>query len=101
MRAIHPKKYLGTFFKVLKTTKRSQVGIMTLKPGEDSGDEELHPGDQVVYLVDGSLEVTIAKKIVRMTKGSLCIIPPKTHHTLCNRGRTPAFLVSVYAPPAY
>ena len=50
-------------FKVLQTTKRSQTAVMTLGPGQSSGDEpEAHASsDQVLLLVDGELSAKSAE----------------------------------------
>ena len=40
----------GAFFKVLAGTERSQLAVMTLRPGQDSGGEEGHAGDQLVLI---------------------------------------------------
>ena len=44
------------WFEVLQTTKRSQTAVMTLAPGQSSGDEpEAHSSsDQVLLLVRGN-----------------------------------------------
>ena len=45
--------YRGRFFEVLQETERSQTAVMTIGPGEDAGPEEVHAGDQVIYVIEG------------------------------------------------
>jgi len=52
------------WFRVLQTTKRSQTAVMTLGPGQSSGDEpEAHASsDQVLLLIHGELSAEIGGK---------------------------------------
>lgn len=89
------------FLHVLATTPRCQLAVMTLEPGKDSGPEDMHPGEQVVYVVSGSVRVEVAGESVTLEEGAAGIIPPRTQHHLYNDGSPPAVIFSVYTPPAY
>ena len=91
------------WFKVLQTTKRSQTAVMTLDPGQSSGDEpEAHASsDQVLLLIHGELSAEIGEKRSRMKAGDVVIIPPRVKHRFTNRGDQPAMTFSVYSPPEY
>lgn len=91
----------GEFFKIIGQTDRSQIGVMTLSPGQDSGPEEKHPGDQVVYIISGQAEIEVEEERAQLSAGSACIIPAKTRHHIYNTSSAPLFLLSVYTPPAY
>lgn len=93
--------YHGEFFKVLATTKASQVAVMTLEPGKDSGPEDLHPGDQIIYVVAGFAEVKMKENVISVDQGQLFIIPPQTKHRIYNRTDETLFILNIYAPPAY
>jgi mannose-6-phosphate isomerase-like protein (cupin superfamily) len=71
------------WFKVLQTTKRSQTAVMTLSPGQSSGDE---PEDQVLLLIQGELSAEIGGKRSRMKAGDVVIIQPRVEHRFTNRG---------------
>jgi mannose-6-phosphate isomerase-like protein (cupin superfamily) len=87
----------------LQTTKRSQTAVMTLGPGQSSGDEpEAHASsDQVLLLIHGELSAEIGGKRSRMKAGDVVIIPPWVQHRFANRGDQPAMTFSVYSPPEY
>jgi len=91
------------WFKVLQTTKRSQTAVMTLAPGQSSGDEpEAHSSsDQVLLLVRGELSAEIGGKRSRMKSGDVVIIPPRVQHRFTNHGDQPVVTFSVYSPPEY
>ena len=91
----------GDFFKVLGKTEHSQIATMTIEPGSDSGPENLHPGDQVVYVIEGEMHVTINDKPYNLTAGQLIQIPPQTHHQIKNKGKQDLFFLNIYTPPAY
>ena len=94
-------RYRGEFFRVLQETERSQTAVMTISAGEDAGPEETHRGDQIVYIVEGEGVLRVDGKERRIGAGALVIIPAGARHHVRNSGRTPLFLVTVYAPPAY
>lgn len=91
------------WFAVLQTTQRSQTAVMTLGPGQSSGDEpEAHKGsDQVLLLVEGTLSALIDGKRSQLKAGDVVVIPPGIKHRFTNRGDQPAVSFSVYSPPEY
>lgn len=101
MDILHIKKAKGEFFKILGETERSQVGVMTLGPGEDSGKEETHKGDQVVYVIEGRAHIQIGDKEEKLHECEALIIPAKTRHHIYNKGMETLFIFTVYAPPSY
>jgi mannose-6-phosphate isomerase-like protein (cupin superfamily) len=48
--AVDVRRYRGRFFQVLQQTERSQTAVMTIGPGEEAGPEEVHAGDQVLFV---------------------------------------------------
>jgi mannose-6-phosphate isomerase-like protein (cupin superfamily) len=91
----------GEYFSVLQETERTQAAVMTLGPGEDAGPEEQHPGDQIIYVLEGEAIVRIADREHRAGPGTLVTIPARTRHHVTNPGRGPLFFITIYAPPAY
>lgn len=67
----------GEFFKILETTAHSQVGVMTIPPGGDSGPEEIHLGDQIIYIITGETEVEVDRERKTVSAGELIIIPAR------------------------
>ena len=86
-------RYRGEFFRVLQQTERSQTAVMTIAAGEDAGPDETHREGEAVLRVDNDER--------RAGAGALVVIPAGARHHVRNPGRTPLFLVSVYAPPEY
>ena len=91
----------GEYFRVLQQTERSQTAVMTIGPGEDAGPAEEHPGDQIIYVVEGEAIVRIAGREHRGGPGTLVTIPAHTRHHVRNPGGVPLFFVTIYTPPVY
>jgi mannose-6-phosphate isomerase-like protein (cupin superfamily) len=89
------------FRQVLFTTERSQLVLMSLKPGEEIG-EEVHEGiDQVLAFAVGEGEAVIEGQLSPVRAGSVVIIPGGTRHNFVNNGSEPLKLVTVYTPPEH
>ena len=91
------------WFEVLQTRERSQIAMMTLQPGDATGEKaEAHEkSDQVLLLLDGKLSGEVGKERPRLKKGDILIIPAGVKHRFVNEGENPAVTFNVYAPPAY
>jgi mannose-6-phosphate isomerase-like protein (cupin superfamily) len=91
------------YFSVLQTAKRTQVAMMTLRPGEASGPKaNEHPdSEQVVLLLEGRLDAEIGDERSSLEAGDVVIIPTNVAHRLTNSGSVPAVTFNVYGPPAY
>jgi mannose-6-phosphate isomerase-like protein (cupin superfamily) len=91
------------WFKVLQTTKRSQTAVMTLGPGQATGEKpEAHEdGEQVLLLIEGRLRAEIGGKRSRIKAGDVVVIPPRVKHKFTNRSAKPAVTFNVYSPPEY
>lgn len=91
------------WFEVLQTSKRSQTAIMTLAPGQATGEKaEAHKkSDQVLLMLSGKLSGKVGRKRVRLEKGDVLLIPAETPHRFNNPGKKAAVTFNVYAPPEY
>ena len=91
------------WFEVLQTDERSQIAVMTLRPGDETGPKaEAHEkSDQVLLLLDGELTGEVGDERPSLNKGDAIIIPAGTKHRFVNRGAKAAVTFNVYAPPAY
>jgi mannose-6-phosphate isomerase-like protein (cupin superfamily) len=97
---LHHEK--GERFRVLHTTDRTQVAIATLPPGQSMGEREGHAqSDQIVFVMEGRIEVTIDEDTRELRAGELAVIPQGTSHRLKATGRRQATAFFVYGPPAY
>ncbi len=91
------------WFEVLQTGERSQTAMMTLAPGDATGDKaEAHEkSDQVLLMLDGELAGEVGDQRPHLKKGDVIIIPAGVKHRFVNRARKPAVTFNVYSPPAY
>jgi mannose-6-phosphate isomerase-like protein (cupin superfamily) len=91
------------WFEVLQTSKRSQTAMMTLAPGQATGEKpEAHKkSDQVLLILSGKLTGKVGRKRVRLAKGDVLLIPAGTPHRFNNPGKSAAVTFNVYSPPEY
>lgn len=94
---------VNAFFRVIGTTRRSQVATMRLRPGQDSGEYgNEHPrSDQVLHVLDGRGVVIVEGKRVKLSAGDTVIVEAGEKHQFTNTGRTAFKAITFYAPPAY
>lgn len=86
--------------RVLYTAKNCQLVLMSLKPGEEIG-EEVHHLDQFIRIEGGS-----AKAIMDGVEHELCadhaiIVPAGMRHNVINTGDVDLKLYTIYAPPEH
>jgi mannose-6-phosphate isomerase-like protein (cupin superfamily) len=89
------------FRRVLFTTERSQLVLMSLKPGEEIGEEVHEDIDQVLAFADGEGEAVIEGNRSPVRAGTVVVVPGGTHHNFVNTGSVPLKLVTVYTPPEH
>jgi mannose-6-phosphate isomerase-like protein (cupin superfamily) len=91
------------WFEVLQTHPRSQTAMMTLQPGDTTGEKaEAHEkSDQVLLVLDGQLGGEVGNERPTLEKGDVIVVPAGTKHRFVNRGQRPAVTFNVYSPPAY
>lgn len=88
----------GNFRQVLYTAKNCQLVLMSLKPGEDIG-EETHDGDQFLRIEKGAGQAILNGNVHELRDGSAIVVPAGVKHNLINTGPTELKLYSLYAPP--
>jgi mannose-6-phosphate isomerase-like protein (cupin superfamily) len=91
------------WFEVLQTSKQSQTAMMTLAPGQATGEKaEAHKkSDQVLLMLSGKLSGEVGRKRVRLANGDVLIIPAGMPHRFNNPGKKKAVTFNVYSPPEY
>lgn len=86
---------------VLYTGQHLQLVLMTLKPGEEVG-EEVHEGrDQFFRVEAGEGEIVINGVSHRISDGSAVIVPAGARHNLRSVGTEPLKLYTLYGPPEH
>jgi mannose-6-phosphate isomerase-like protein (cupin superfamily) len=87
------------FQKEVYLDKNIQIVLMSLKPGEDIG-EETHRADQTTYFVEGTGSAVIDGRSNKVAADHMIVIPQGAKHNIINKGTASLKLFSVYAPPA-
>ena len=89
------------FRKVLFTGKHEQLVVMSLRPGEDIG-EERHDVDQFIRIEQGHGVVEMNGRRSRVREDSAFVIPAKTKHNVINKSRDEELkLYTVYSSPQH
>ena len=87
------------FRQVLYTAKNSQLVVMSLKPGEDIG-EEVHQLDQFIRLEAGVGQAVLEDVAHDLNDGFAVVIPAGTKHNIINTSiDKPLKLYTLYSPP--
>lgn len=87
--------------KVLYTANNLQLVLMTLKPGEEIGEEVHKDRDQFFRIEKGSGVVVINGKKTSVEEDDAILIPAGTTHNISNTGKGSLHLYTLYAPPEH
>ena len=55
-----------------------------------------HPGEEIIYILGGTLEYDIAGKVTRAETGDVLFVPAETPHSARNVGSTPGAELATY-----
>jgi mannose-6-phosphate isomerase-like protein (cupin superfamily) len=86
------------FRQVLYTDTNVQLVVMSLRPGEDIG-EEVHQLDQFIRVEKGEGISVLDGLQCPLSEGTAVIIPTGTMHNIINTGSDAMKLYTLYAPP--
>jgi mannose-6-phosphate isomerase-like protein (cupin superfamily) len=89
------------FRRVLYTGKYLQLVLMTLKPGEEIGEEVHEDHDQFFRVESGAGEVRIDGKATPIKDDDAVIVPAGARHNVVNTGDAPLALYTLYGPPEH
>ncbi len=87
------------FRRVLYTGKNIQLVLMTLKPGEEIGEEVHEDKDQFFRFESGTGEVRINDKANPVEDGIAVIVPAGAKHNVVNTGEDLLTMYTIYGPP--
>ncbi len=87
------------FRHVLYTGKHLQLVLMSLKPGEDIGDEVHKDRDQFFRVEKGKGQIIIDGTMHRIKSDDAIVVPAGSRHNLINTGDTSLKLYTLYGPP--
>jgi mannose-6-phosphate isomerase-like protein (cupin superfamily) len=88
------------FRQVLYTAPHSQLVAMSLKPGEDIG-EEVHDVDQFFRFESGKGKVVLNGEEHQVKDDYAVIVPAGASHNVINTGTKPLKLYTIYSPPEH
>ena len=86
--------------RVLYTAKNSQLVLMSLKAGEEIG-EEVHHLDQFIRIEEGKCKVILDGVESIMEEDYAVVIPAGTKHNVINISASDLKLYSIYSPPEH
>lgn len=87
------------FRRVLYTAKNSQLVVMSLKPGEDIG-EEVHQLDQFIRCESGEGKAILNGIEYIISDGFAVVVPAGIKHNIINTSSDkPLKLYTLYSPP--
>ncbi len=89
------------FRRVIYTGKHLQLVLMSLKPGEDIGEEVHHDGDQFFRIESGEGEALIDGKRSRIKGDDAVLVPAGARHNIINSGDKPLRFYTLYGPPEH
>jgi len=89
------------FRRVLYTGKNMQLVLMSLKPGEEIGEEVHDDRDQFFRVEQGKGEVLIDGKRTAVKADDAIIVPAGARHNVVNTGDEPLQLYTLYGPPEH
>ncbi|MEK7218821.1 MAG: cupin domain-containing protein, partial [Patescibacteria group bacterium] len=89
------------FRRVLYTAKHSQLVLMSIKPGEEIG-EEVHVLDQFIRIEEGEGKAVLDGVEHPVKDDDGIVIPAGTRHNVINTSKTAHLkLYTIYAPPEH
>jgi len=87
--------------RVLYTGKHSQLVVMSLRPGEEIGNE-VHELDQFIRFEEGEAKVILNNEQEHEVKNDWAvIIPAGVWHNVVNIGESDLKLYTIYSPPEH
>lgn len=89
------------FRRVLYTGPNLQLVVMSLRPGEEIGEEVHDHTDQFFRVEDGNGELVLDGRTTRIDSDMAMLVPAGTKHNIRNTGKKVLKLYTLYAPPEH
>ena len=87
------------FRRVVDTGKYGQLVLISLRKGEDLGDE-MHPiTDELYYVVEGKGEIKLDGKPLPLEEHAMMLVPAGTRHDIINIGKEDLKLFAFFTTP--
>lgn len=91
----------ANFRRVLYTGRYLQLVLMSLKPGEEIGEEVHQDHDQFFRIEEGRGEVWIDGRKTMVKDDFAVVVPAGARHNVKNTGEKPLKLYTLYGPPEH
>lgn len=75
--------------------------IHIIEPGGSSGGFIQHVGEEVAYVLEGEVEITIGSRTWAMSVGDSAFFPSELPHAYCNKGTVVARILWVNTPSTF
>ncbi len=93
------KALQNTYFRqVLETGKHTQIVIMSIKSGEDIGEEIHEENDQVLFAVEGKGKVILDDEEQPFERGDIVLVRAGVKHNFVNDGSGDLKIITTYSP---
>jgi mannose-6-phosphate isomerase-like protein (cupin superfamily) len=91
------------WFLILQTSKKTQTAVMTLQPGQSSGEKaEAHENsEQVLLVLQGEVFAEIEGTRRTLKEWDAILIPAGMPHKFTNKSQREAVTFNTYSPPEY
>jgi mannose-6-phosphate isomerase-like protein (cupin superfamily) len=89
------------FRRVLYTGHNLQLVLMTLRPGEEIGEEVHDDRDQFFRIEEGEGEIWIDGVCNKVKDDDAVIVPQGARHNVVNSGAEPLRVYTIYGPPEH
>jgi len=93
----------SAFRRAVYTGRRLQLVVMSLRPGEEIG-EETHPRTDQFFRIEKGTALFVFRggETFRAGEGDAVVVPAGTRHNVMNPSRSrPVKLYTIYAPPQH
>ena len=87
------------FRRVLYTGPHLQLVLMSLKAGEDIGEETHQNNDQFFRFESGTGKCTVDENIYHIIAGDVIVVTAGAKHNVINTGAEPLKMYTIYGPP--
>lgn len=91
----------NNFRQVLYTAKNSQLVVMSLKPGEEIGEEVHNNLDQFLRIEQGGGKAVLDGAEHEIESGFAVVVPAGTKHNIINGSAGEMKLYTIYSPPQH
>lgn len=79
------------------TGSGATLALHRLMPGF-TGVPHAHAHEQIVYIIDGTVDCYIGDEVVRLGPGGLAVVPPNAMHHLKLIGDKPVLNLDIFSP---